>query len=180
MRLKSTWYKKEKQHSPEETAGALGFIAWQIAVTRVKHMEGQGFRIDLPDRTLDVIAEFLIYIIQLTDRWAYEKYSDEDRGRLVVALAKKLALTMHDNRLDIHKQGEFAGPFIDLVNQRMSDYAEFQYEPKEPAFPVYRYLAMNIQNAVEGKDGRWILEQVAELEGPEATDTLLRALNNLV
>ena len=58
--------------------------------------------------------------------------NDDDRRQLVVTLARHLAGHLHDNSVDIFGPGDYVGPFIEKMNQRGQEYAEFTYYEDGP------------------------------------------------
>lgn len=180
MKMRNNWFRQEKQRTLEETAGALGFISWQIASERVRFMEAAGFYVDLPDRTLKVIAEYLIFISHVMDRLTYEQLMPEQRGELMSALAQKQANIYEDNRLDAKDESQSRSAFIDLINQRYADYAEYEFNRDDPSYSMYRYLAQAVCAAMGKEHERNVTEQVIEIEGPQCVDLVKKALNNLM
>ncbi|MDX1810367.1 MAG: hypothetical protein R3240_00345 [Gammaproteobacteria bacterium] len=180
MRMKSKWYKKDKTPSLEESASALGFICWQIAVDRVKNMERWNYYVDLPDRTLNVISEFLIFMAHMTDRLSFDSFEQAERVIFLNALVKRLSEIVQDNREDAKDLSQTQQQFIDLVNQRFSDYSGFEVNNAEPAFGMYRYLGDNIFRLMGEEHNKGVTEQIIEVEGPESLFYLKRALNNLL
>ena len=181
MRMRSNWFKSEKPRSLKESAGALGFISWQIASERVRNMEANKFYIDLPDRTLKVIAEYLIFISHMMDRLSYEQITNEERGELISALALKQADIFADNCVDAKERVLSSDGYIELLNQRYGEYAEFEMLPdREPSYSFYRHLAQSICSAMGKEYERNVTEQVIEIEGPECIVLIKRAMKNLL
>lgn len=181
MRIQSRWNNKKKQRSPEETAGALAFIEWRIAGKALLNLENEGFQTDTQRQRLDVLQELCAFLIHVTDRLVHASMGDEERQRFIVALALKTADTYHDNRVDAEGRGQdFRKPFIDLLNKRMADYAEFRFEDGMPGYGFKRYLGECVTNSMGPKDRKWISDQVMEIEVPAMLKTLNRGLNNLI
>jgi len=180
MRMKSKWYKKDKARGIEENAHALGFICWQIAVERVKNMERWNYYVDTPDRTLNVITEFLIFIAHISDRLTYEKFSQEERGIFLNALIKRLSQILEDNRNDIKDNVNTVQSFIDLVNKRFTDYSNFVFKEDEVSYDAYRYLGRQVHDIMGIDHNKGVIEQVIEVEGPEGVHYLTKGLRNLI
>lgn len=180
MRMKSKWYKKDKTRSLEETASALGFICWQIAVERVKNMERWQYYVDLPDRTLNIIAEFLIFMAHITDRVTFDQFDQAERAIFLNALVKRLAEILQDNWQDVGDSSRSSETFITLVNQRFSDYSGFTFNSGEPSFDALRYLAKHIVDCVGDDHKKGVMEQIMEVEGLECWYFLQKGLKNLM
>ncbi|MGA7801332.1 MAG: hypothetical protein WCC36_11025 [Gammaproteobacteria bacterium] len=180
MRVKSRWNAKDKERTPEDVAGALGFIAWRIAGNSVLNLENEDYQTDTQAQRLDVIAELLAFLVHLVDRLAYGKIEEADRQRYIGTLGLRLADTMQDNRIDAQGPGEYRAPFIDLLNERMDTYAELPFADGEPGFGMRRYLGDRVAAAMGPKHNKWITQQIMDIEVPEALETLRKALRNLL
>lgn len=180
VRIRSRWKDKGKARSLEENAGALAFIEWRIAGATLLNLENEGFETDTYSQRLDVLEELCAFLIHVTDRLVHGQISDEERQRFIVTLALKTADTYHDNRVDAEGRGkDFRQPFIDKLNQRMAEYAEFRFEDAEPGYAFKRYLGECVTNTMGPKDRKWISDQVMEIEIPEMLKTLKKGLKEL-
>ena len=179
MRIKSRWHKKDKPKSVEEIAGALAFIAWRIGFNVVKEMQSKDFFFGSDATRLAVIGEFLAFLIQVADRLAYDRMPDEQRQRFVTTLALRLADTMADNKTDVLGPGDYRRPFVENLNRRLEDYSEFQFADGRPSYQFCAYLGRMINETIGGEDNKWVVEQVAEVEAPEAVDMLKKGMGNL-
>ena len=180
MRVKSRWSKKDKTHSVEEIAGALAFIIWRIATNGVLSMENADFQTETQRQRLDIIAEFLAFAIHVADRMTIERFDEEQRVRFMTELAQKCAKHMEDNKRDVIGPGEYRQVFIDLLNQRMADYAEFGYSDEEgPSFGMKRFFGDQVKLCFNAEDQKWVSSQVIDIEVPEIMTHLKRATPNL-
>jgi len=180
VRVKSRWSKKDKTHSVEEIAGALAFIIWRIATNGVLSMENADFQTETQRQRLEIIAEFLAFAIHVADRMPIERFDEEQRMRFMGELGKKCAKHMEDNKRDIIGPGEYRQAFIDLLNQRMADYAEFDYSAEEgPSFGMKRFFGDQVKQCFNAEDQKWVSSQVMDIEVPEIMTHLKRATPNL-
>lgn len=179
MRIKSKWH-KNKQKSTEEIAGALGFIIWRIASTTVNKMYNEGFNFSSNRQLLDVIGEFIAFLIQVADREAYERLSEEERQRFIMALASHLITTMVDNLQEELGEGDYKAAFIDTLNQRLEAYSEFNYSDGMPSYPFLRYLGTCVDAVMGGEENKWVIEQVIEVEAPDVLKTFKKGFNDLL
>ncbi|MDH5547538.1 MAG: hypothetical protein OEZ43_18305 [Gammaproteobacteria bacterium] len=182
MRLKSGWFNKDKPRSIAELGDVMGFNLWSIAVNRVKHMEGQGFKVNLPAQTLAVIGEYLFFLMQKIDRYVYSRLPQEQRNAFIQSLAKKLINTMVENQFDAHGAGDYATPFIVRMNEALGAYARFDdaRDESEASYPSLVYLGDSIENLVKDLNQGWVKEQVIEIEGLGAVESLMRVLPRIV
>jgi len=181
VRVRSKWNRKDKTHSVEEIGAALAFIAFRIAQNGVLNLENNDYQTDTQAQRLQIIAEFLFFTIHLIDRMTIERFSEEDRMRFMSELAGKSAKHMEDNLRDILGKGDYRQDFIDTLNQRMSDYAEFQYDAEDggPSFPMRRFFGDLVTRQMGEKNKRWVTDQMIDIEVPEILTTLNRSLPNL-
>lgn len=185
IRVKSKWNKKDRERSAEDIGSALGFNIWRIAGANVLHLENEGFQTDTYNQRLDVVAELVAFLVHVVDRMTVDKeYSDDDRRDLITALALNLAKTMHDNRRDVNegddREKDHKAAFIDLLNQRMAEYAEFSFDNGQPGFQLKRRVGDYVMQKMGEKDRKWVQDQVLEIEIPDALKTFSRVAKNLL
>lgn len=183
IRVKSRWNDKGRERTAEEIGSALGFNLWRIAGANVLHLENEGFQTDTYNQRLDVVAELVSFFVHVVDRMTSEKeYSEDERRELITALALNLARTMHDNRLDVNeeKDKDYKGEFIQVVNERMAEYADFAYDGNEPGFQMRRRCGEHVTEVMGEKDRKWVTDQIMDIEIPDALKTFKKVARNLV
>ncbi len=174
MRIRSHWNKKGKARTIEETAGALAFIEWRIAAQTLLNLENEGFQTDTQRQRLDVLQ------VHVTDRLVHGDLEEDQRQQFIVALAVKMADTYHDNRVDAEGRGQdFRPGFIDILNQRLANYAECSFNDGKPGYEFKRYLGECVTNTMGDRDRKWISDQVMDIEVPEMLKTLKKGLKDL-
>ncbi len=180
MRIRSHWNKKGKARTIEETAGALAFIEWRIAAQTLLNLENEGFQTDTQRQRLDVLQELSAFLIHVTDRLVHGDLDEDQRQQFIVALAVKMADTYHDNRVDAEGRGQdFRPGFIDILNQRLANYAECSFNDGKPGYEFKRYLGECVTNTMGDRDRKWISDQVMDIEVPEMLKTLKKGLKDL-
>lgn len=181
MRIKSNWFKEGREHSPQEIADALAFVVSRIADNALKNTRKANFEIEVGPQYLDFLAEFLLFLILAADRIAYGKLSAEDRLAFTSNLANRVAETYAENRsrLLVDDLKECKQRFIDLLNQRAGEYAEFGYDENGPDYGFYRYLAFCIGEIMTDADSTWIIDQMISFEAPEAVKMVEKTLRGL-
>jgi len=180
LRIKSRWSKKNKTHSVEEIAGAVAFILWRIATNGVLSLENEDYQTDSQQQRLDVITEFLAFSIHLTDRITIERFDENERVRFITELAAKCGKHLEDNLRDVIGKGEYRQAFIDTLNRRMGDYADFSYSDEEgPSFGMKRFFGEQITKVLGERHSKWVSSQVMDIEVPEILSHIKRAIPNL-
>jgi hypothetical protein len=181
IRIKSQWHDEDSTRSAEEIGGAIAFIAWRIALDKAITLHGKHFVYHDDSQRLAVIAEYLVYETQITDRLIHGMVDEETRVKVITALVMKLADHYRDNAIDLVGPGDHANIFIALFNERSGEYAEFNFNEDGPSYPFLRHLGYEIQLVMgkEEHDNRWVIDQVMDVDGPEVYKQLVRAVRNL-
>jgi hypothetical protein len=177
--VKTRWRKKGPR-TLADRAGVIGANVWKISLEIFRHMEKEGFKFGSDRLVTAVIAEFIVFLVQLADRAVYGKLSEADRATLIGEVARHLAATMENNQLDLLGPGEYRKPFIDLLNARAAEYAEFAYPGGEPEYACLRFFAMQVVDAMADSDNKWVLEQVLDIEAPEMVRLMKRLIEQTV
>lgn len=181
MRIKSHWFKSGRQRTPQEIAGALAFVIWRIGDNALKNTRKANFEIAVGTQYFSFLGEFLIFVIQAADRIAYRQLSAEDRLAFTSALANRVAETLAENQsrlvgdsIEKHKQH-----FIDKLNQRAGEYADFNYDDNGPEFAFTRYLGFCIREVMDEKDANWVIDQMMSITAPEAVEMVEKTMRDL-
>lgn len=183
MRIKSRWHKTDKEKSITEIAGVVAFIIWRLAHGSVKNMRKDKFEIEAGPRFIAVLTEFLIFLIQIADRIAYGKLDEAARTEFTTALALRVADTLEENLADLGAGGEgqdYRRQFISLLNERAADYADFGYSEDGPDYAFRRYLGTCVMAFMEERDRPWIMDQVIEIEIPDAVALVQKGMRDLL
>jgi len=182
IRVKSRWNDKGRERTADDTGSVLGFNLWRIAGANVLHLENEGFQTDTYNQRLDVVAELLGFFVHVVDRMTSEKeYSEDERRDLITALALNLAKTMHDNRMDVNEEKkDYKAQFIQLLNERMAEYADFAYDGNEPGFQMRRRCGEHVTEVMGEKDKKWVTDQIMEIEIPDALKTFKKVARNIL
>ncbi|MFA5627680.1 MAG: hypothetical protein WCX90_06730 [Thiohalomonadaceae bacterium] len=180
MRIKSKWHKKDRPKSIEEQASVLGFITWRIANERANKMYTAGFNFTSQTQLLAVVGEFAIFLLQLVDRIVHGRMPDEERLPLMGALAQHLIRTMVDNLTEDFGPADYRTGFVSTINQRFDDYAEFGFTDGDPSYQALRYLGQCIDAVAGGEANKWVIEQVIDIEAPEAIKSLKKGLADVL
>ena len=180
LRIKSHWMNDGRERSLPEIASALAFIAWRIALDKAINLHCERFVYASDAQRLDVIQEYLAFLLQIADRLAYGRLCDADRQTLINAFAGKLCGHVQDNSEDLLGPGDYGHPFIARLNERADDYAACQFDDDRPGYALLRHLGFAIQTWMgEARENRWVIDQVMDHDGPDAYRTFARAFADL-
>ena len=181
MRIRSKWNAKNRDRTPEEIAGVVGFIAWRISSQAVLELENNNFQTDTQVQRLAIIWEFAAFLIHITDRMMYGRMDEEERAVFISAMAKAMAQTMQDNMEDFLGSGMYKPDLINTLNLRMGEYAKFGYSDESgPSFPMLRLFGENVTAVMGERQKKWVTTQVIDIEAPDAIKTLKRGIGNLL
>jgi hypothetical protein len=181
IRVKSKWHKTENERSPQQAASVVASLIWRIGEERTTHMQQDKFEVSSMEQGFAMLREYLAFFIQHTDRFLYPRVDDEYRAAMVNAMAKRIAEIWEDNLNQYLGQREegYQQRFIEFLNERLSDYAGFDYQDGEPAYPCRRYLGASILEYMPKRDRSWTIDQVVEIEIPSALLLLKKGLDGL-
>ncbi len=181
MRIKSHWFKPGREKTTKEIAGSVAFVIWRIGDNALKNTRKADFDITVGPQYFAFLNEFLIFLIQVADRIAYRQLPAETRTEFTGTLANRVAENMAENRSRL-LGGDFAEHkqrFIDELNERAADYAEFGYDDNGPDFAFMRYLGFRMEQIMEAKDAPWVVDQMMSFEAPEAVKMLEKTIRDL-
>ena len=181
MRIRSKWSAKNRDRSPEEIAGVVGFITWRICTQAVLELENNDFQTDTQVQRLAIIWEFAAFLIHVTDRMMYDRMDAEERAVFISAMAKAMTQTMQDNMEDFLGNGHYKPDLISTLNIRMNEYSKFSYSDESgPSFPMLRYFGECITAVMGERQKKWVTTQIIDIEAPDAIKTLKRGIANLL
>jgi hypothetical protein len=174
MRIKSNWFRSGRDHTPAELAGAVAFNITRIADNALKNTRKAKFEIAIGPQYFSFLREFLVFLILVADRLAYRQFTEENRHTFTSALANHVAATFAENesRLMGGELNASKRQFIDALNDRAGEYAEFHYTESGPEYAFLRYLAFCMGGIMDEKDSGWIIDQIISIEAPNAIDML--------
>ena len=191
IRIKSHWRDAEVGRTLGDIAGALAAIAWRLAVDKAINLHCERFVYQGDAQRLAVIAEYLVFLIQVADRLAHarepraadgEDEADAETRRrvLITALARQVVEHLQDNSQDLLRPGDYGSPFIALLERRSEEYAAFQLDAEGPSYAFLRHLGYEVQTLMgEGQENRWVIDQVMDKDGWDAYRSFAKAFRDL-
>lgn len=184
LRLKTHWFKSEQPRSAAQTASAIAFTVWRVARNMIERMRKADFDIDVGPPYFAFMREVLVFLVAVADRIAYAGQPAEQREAFTTALVVRVAELLEENESDLLGPPPAGGPswrdrFIDQFNELSGHYAEFGHSDEGPDFAFLRYLGSRIEPLLPPKDRRWVLEQVMEIEAPDAAALVRRAMSGV-
>jgi hypothetical protein len=180
-RLKGGWNQRGRSRSLEDIGSAISFNIWQIAGQGVLELENEGFQTDTQSQRLDVLIEYAAYLLQLVDRMVYDQFDLEQRNTLISSAGLHLAGILQDNRLDTDGEGDHRSEFLKILNQRIGEYSQCQFNRSEgPSFVFLRLVGDHVTEQMGEKDNKWITGYVIDIAGQKLFKSLRRVLPGLL
>ena len=183
IRIRSHFHQGAGERSMPELAGVIAMLGWKLSQDAIRRMRAAQFDIDIGTQYFDFVCEYLAFMLHAADRIAYGKLDAQKRVEFTTALALKLAEVVEDNRdmlIAEPEPGRCRRHFIDLANERGADYADFAYDEREgPDFGFRRFFGSRLLEIVPEKDHSWVIDQIMEIEAPEAVKALESTLAGL-
>lgn len=183
IRTKSRWFNRAKARDPETLASVAAFTAWRLGLNTIKRMRSAHFEIEASPQYFAFLVEYLVFLIQVADRFAFSRLSLPQRRAFTVSMVKRLAdqLAENQSRLLGDDHDTIRRNFIDQFNTRADDYATLGFDDKcGPDFAFMRYCSHALRDVVAPEDRAWIADQLMTIEAPEAIETLRRVLDTAV
>ena len=178
MRIRSKWF-KDKEHTLDEEAGAISNNLWRIGMNVMLNLENADYQTESNKQRLEAIGEILAFCIHITDRKTIENFDDEARNVFISALAQKCAKSLGDNYYELYGKGTYKEDFINLLNDRMAEYSEFDFLEDGPSFGMKRYFGEYMSKRMGDRHNKWVASQIIDIEVPQMMKTINRILVNL-
>ena len=188
IRIKTKWHRTKRKGAQTtapktllELASVVAFNLWKVAQEPFRRMEKEGFRFAQDVQVTGFITEFIAYLSHSVDRLLYTRVDDTERAQFMNALVQHLAQTMAENQEQLFGAGDYRAPFIDTINTRFDQYAECAFaNDTGPSYEFTRLLGEKISDIMTASDDRWVLEQVMEIEAPQAFKTVQRVVQDVL
>ncbi|MBK9349288.1 MAG: hypothetical protein IPN05_03440 [Sulfuritalea sp.] len=165
-----------------EHASVIAMLAWKLGQESITRMRQADYDIAVGRGWFDFVCEYLSFLALAADRIAHDDLTPEQRAEFTVALVKRLAEMVEEARealLPDLPPGQAGRNFLALYNRRSDEYADFGFDATGPDFGFRRCFAACIKDTLPEKDRLWAVDQVMEIESPEAIRTLQKTLAGL-
>jgi hypothetical protein len=180
LRIKSHWQNEDIERSLADIGGALAFIAFRIGTDKAITLHCERFVYRDDAQRMLVIQEYLIFLIQIADRLAHGVLDDDQRRELITAMARKAVEHVQDNSQDLMGPADYGSPFIQRLNERSGEYAEFNLDAEGPSYSFLRHLGFEIQQLMgRQEENRWVIDQVMDKDGWDAYKRFSKAFRDL-
>ena len=100
------------------------------------------------------------------------------------AVSNRLGEVMEENIISVVDKDatrNYKAEFIDFLNRRFNEYAEFDFpEDDKASFPALRFLSLQIRDEMGDNDKTWIMDQIMDIEMPEMMGTVRKSFKGLL
>jgi hypothetical protein len=182
MPAKARWFRAQSPKSPEDVAGALAPVAWSAARRMLANVRKAGFAVDAGPAYFAFLAEALAFEIQVAWRLAHERFDEPGRVAFATCLSRSAGRILAGNESELlgaEPPAAIEARFLERLNRRFEEYADFRHDAHGPRFGFLRYFASLVQEILPAEDHAWIHEQVMAVEGPEAAAKIAAAFEAL-
>lgn len=178
VRIK-TKFRRSGPKSPEDRAGVVAVGIWKVAQDAFRRMGKEDFNFASEDQVTAFMTEFVAFLVQATDRMVYGHIPEADRAAFINAVGRHAAHTFQASQADFKGAGDHASGFIKVLNTRLAEYAEFEYD-KGPSYGMLRYLGDRVAAVMAMAENKWVLEYVMEIVAPEALRVIKKAVGEVM
>lgn len=183
LRVKTVWFKKVGEvPSPEKTGSVLASTVWRLSDAVVINLSKADYDIITPQRGFRIIGEMIAFLSHISDRMLHGRIEETQRAGLMQALGVRLAEVMAENIIAVTGDDgfDYKANFLQFLNRRAGEYAQFAFDPAKPNFSVLRFLGHCLLEIMEERDQPWVIDQIMELEAPQAIETLQKTVDGLI
>jgi len=96
LRIRNT-FKNRENATLEEKANILAYNIWQISLAGAKNLHQEDYFFDSDTQRVNVIREYLVFMVHVADRMVFEKLNEVDRTTFVNVLAQYTANQIQRN-----------------------------------------------------------------------------------
>jgi len=181
LRIRDKWRQDGKAASLEDSAAAAAYASWQIALAATKNLHAENFEYRDDHQRLGVLREYLIFLSHIADRLVFEHMELSDRERFVTSFTKESARQLQRNAEEILGPRDYQSQLIELLGIRNRDYSQYPANRGCPGYGMLRAFGENVQQWMDSNQtNRWVIDQVIEIDGPEAAIALKQAIDHLL
>ncbi len=180
MRIRNKW-RTAKPRTLEDNATAVAYIVWQIGLHFTKNLHQEKFDYESDHQRVRVIAEYLIFLSHITDRFAHQRLDDEQRQIYVSSLVEQVARQYQRNVEEIMGSGDYRTGFLSNINTRFDEYAKGVFDGDEPGYAARRMFGTLIQEIMgQSQTNKWVIQQIIDIDSRDAADQLIKSIKPLL
>lgn len=179
IRVKTKWH-KGGQRDPKELGSALAVTVWRTSYDSLNNLFKKDYAIQSREHAFFMLAEYIAFLVHYIDRIAYDTIDDETRAGVIQEMALRLTDYMETEVAGPGGDKEVRDSFIRRMNDRLTNYATFEYDGDKPEYACLRYFALKLMEVMEKQDQLWIIDQMIEIEIPDLLKLVRKTVNGLL
>lgn len=179
-RIRDKWRQPGRTGSVEENAVALAYVLWQLSLVAAKNLHAERFDYTDDRQRVNVILEYLVFLVHVADRLVYGRLPEDARREFITRLASASAEHLQRNAAEVIGAGDHAARMLDLLNERGRAYAQCRFDKDGDNYQFLRLFGASVQGHMgESQNNRWVIDQIMEIDAPEAIDKVAKSLENI-
>jgi len=180
-RIRDTWHSGSGNTSIEDNGIALAYVGWQLALAATKNLHEQDFQYVDDNQRLSVLLEYLVFLAHHADRLTFEVLSSQEREHFMHSFIEASCRHFQRNAEEILGTADYHDQFVKLLRRRNSEYNLHKAPNGQPGYGLFRSFGSHIQARMGDKQtNRWVIDQVIDIDAPEATSSLAKSINHLL
>ena len=179
IRVKTKWH-KGGQRDPKELGSALAVTVWRASYDSLNNLFKKEYAIQSREHAFFMLAEYIAFLVHYIDRIAYDMIDDETRAGVIQEMALHLTDYMEAEVAGPEGDKEVRDSFIRRMNDRLTNYATFEYDGDKPEYACLRYFALKLMEVMEKQDQLWIIDQMIEIEIPDLLKLVRKTVNGML
>ena len=180
LRIRNT-FKNRDNATIEEKANILAYNIWQISLAGAKNLHQEDYLFESDAQRVGVIREYLVFMVHVADRMAFDKLNEADRTSFVTVLAQYTANQIQRNTEEIAGPGEYKANYLATINERFSEYSRGTFEDGKPGYSLLRMFGENVRQIMgDDQTNKWTIDQIMDVDGPLLTGKMADSLNSIL
>lgn len=180
IRVKTKWHKGDKQRDSKQLGSALAVTVWRASYDSLNNLFKKEYAIQSREHAFFMLAEYIAFLVHYIDRIAYDMVDDELRAGVIQEMALRLTEYMEAEVAGPEGDKEVKDSFIRRMNDRLTNYATFEYDGDKPEYACLRYFALKLMEVMEKQDQLWIIDQMIEIEIPALLKLVRQTVNGVL
>lgn len=180
LRIRNS-FKNRENATLEEKANILAYNIWQISLAGAKNLHEEDYIYDDDVQRVQVIREYLVFLVHLADRMVYDRLDENERSLFVNELAKNTGNHIQRNTEEIAGPGDYRESYLATINDRFAKYARGSFSEGQPGYSLLRMFGENVRQIMgDDQTNKWTIDQIMDVDGPTLVDKMASSLNSII
>ncbi len=180
LRIRNS-FKNRDSTTIEEKANILAYNIWQISLAGAKNLHVEEYHYESDEQRVNVIREYLIFMVHIADRMSFPMLEQDKRARFVSTLANDAARQLQRNTEEVLGAGDYKAPYFDLINDRFAHYSQSPFDDGVPGYSLLRQFGENVRKIMgDDQTNKWTIDQIMDMDGPEMVEKMQASLQSVL